>query len=329
MLRVKVVLIGSTGHYYSFHRALDSGADIQYVGFANGFDGEDNSHYIRVFASKYGTKVYDNYMEMIKAEKPDIALVCSHYYRNAGISMDLLKAGVSVYSEKPVATTIEDLDLLEKTYEQSDAHFSAMLEMRYTPAFKAAHDAVKKGLIGDVIMVTAQKSYKLNQRPEFYKKRETFGGTIPWVGIHAIDWIRWISGKEIVSASALQSNKYNNNHGELETIALCQFGLEDGSIAAVNIDYMRPAAAKTHGDDRVRVVGSKGIIEVRDGKAWLLDDDKEMELELEEEQNPFIAYMEQVKGNGRCRVQAEDAFRSTRAALMARQAADEGRIISF
>ena len=38
--------------------------------------------------------------------------------------------------------------------------------------------------------------------------------------------------------------------------------LEDDVIASVNIDFLRPSEASTHSDDRIRIAGTDGVIEV-------------------------------------------------------------------
>ena len=43
----------------------------------------------------------------------------------------------------------------------------------------------------------------------------------------------------------------------------------------------------------------------------------------------FADFLAQVRGTGECLVSAEDSFRATEAALLARQSADEGREITF
>ena len=52
--------------------------------------------------------------------------------------------------------------------------------------------------------------------------------------------------------------------GDLEVTAQLMMTLENGVSAQVSADYLRPANAATHGDDRVRAAGTHGVIEVRD-----------------------------------------------------------------
>ncbi len=58
--------------------------------------------------------------------------------------------------------------------------------------------AVEVGLVGEPILISSQKSYKYGaERPWFYKGRKTYGGTIPWAGIHALDFMRWVADQRL------------------------------------------------------------------------------------------------------------------------------------
>lgn len=324
---MKIAIVGCCGHYHAVLRSVDLRSDLELVSFSCGTKEENCESFLKGNVDKYGLAVYDNYIEMLDAAKPDIVVASSQFSVNSTISREAMKRGMHCYCEKPAALNLADLELLRNTYEKSGVQFAAMLELRCNPAFQTAYRKIKEGVIGEVLMVTSQKSYKLGQRADFYKKRETYGGTIPWVGIHCIDWVRWLSGKEILSVQAYHDTRYNSGHEELETTALCLFELQGGGFASSNIDYLRPSAAKSHGDDRARVAGSKGVIEVTGGKAYIIDAEGERELPLVETANLFNEFVDQIQGKGLCSVSAEDSFRMTEIVLKARQSADEGRKI--
>ena len=171
-------------------------------------------------------------------------------------------------------------------------------------------------------MVTAQKSYRLGQRASFYHERGTYGGTIPWVGAHSIDLLRWFAGCEFESVTALHSTVGNRDQGDLEVSAHCQFLLQDGIIGATNIDFLRPTGAPSHGDDRVRIMGTDGQIEIINETPVLIDSDGERELPQAEAPTMLEAFAEQCTGGSACPVSAEDSIAMTRACLLARRSAD-------
>jgi len=250
---------------------------------------------------------------------------------HADMCLEAFRRGMAVFCEKPVALTPADLARLRSAHADSGVHFAAMMGLRYDPAFFTAWRAVRDGAIGAVRLIDARKSYRLGQRPAFYHRRETYGGTIPWVGSHAIDWIHWFSGAPFRTVYGAHSTRHNRDHDQLELTALCQFTLGDEIFASASIDYLRPPRAPTHGDDRVRVAGTEGVIEVRGGAVYLINDhaDGEQTPACECPRQIFCDFVDQVRGRSEALLDAADTFAVTEACLLARQSADEGRQKSF
>jgi len=180
-------------------------------------------------------------------------------------------------------------------------------------------------------MLNGQKSYKAGKRSPLFHQRETYGGTIPWVGIHALDWVLWFSGQKVKTVSAVQSAMVNNGNGSMETTAICLFQLEDEVVAHINIDYLRPQNADTHGDDRIRIAGTSGVIEVRGGNVYLINGDAKGEHILPLQQPPkiFQDFVESLDGKKSCLITAEQSLYFTRVCLTAQKAADCGQIITM
>ena len=174
-------------------------------------------------------------------------------------------------------------------------------------------------------MKNSQKSYPFGRRPEFYKQRETFGGIIPWVSIHAIDWMLWIADRKCLAVSGYQSRTANRGYGEMEVNAVSLMQLEDDIIADVHADFLRPAGAKTHGDDRLRIVGTEGILEVRDEQVYLLDADHDGTEPIVLTPPPrtlFEDFVHTIRGGSGGLITPESSLYSTYVALKCREAAD-------
>ncbi len=329
---MKLCIVGSSGHY---HYVLDPvrcnrNLSLEIAGIAPGSEGENIEGLHReVVNLGYKPLIYQDYRSMFDEINPDIAVINCYFGDLAKASREALARNINVFTEKPVATTLEDLESLKKTYEKSKKTFVAMLGIRYKPWFLTAHRYVEEGFIGEVRLLNAQKSYKLGRRGKNYKSREVYGGTVPWVGSHGVDWIRWFSREEFVSVYASHSSKDNRDHGDLEMTALCHFVLTNEVFASLTIDYFRPDSAPTHEDDRLRVVGTEGIIEVIKNKVLLIDDKIPgiREIPLEPEGSIFLDFLKEVEGEGKCLVTAEDSFRVTEVCLKARQSADEAKVV--
>lgn len=329
---MKIGLIGCTGHIgYVLHglRGLD---EVKLVGIAPGSMGENVDGLVsKAVGQGHNPSRYDHYIEMLDQLKPDVVGIASYFNDHASITMEALKRGIHVFVEKPVATTLEDLEAVKEVYLGSGVHLAAMFGIRYTPWYLTVKKILQEGCIGDIRLMNAQKSYRLGERSELYRKRETYGGTIPWVGSHAIDWLHDLSGEQFISVFASHSSRANRGHGELEATGLCHFTLTNEVFGSVNIDYLRPQQAPSHADDRIRIAGSQGILEVVNQRVNLINEQAEgmQEIPLLPAEEIFVDFLRQVRGQAECRVSAEQSFKVTEACLRARLSADEGRIVYF
>ena len=331
---MKVVQIGAAGHYaYALATMKKYGMDFAAVCYPDAEDGAERA--ARVFARMgFEPRVYDDAVTMLTLEKPDIAIINTVMYENGRYAEIALKMGISVFCEKPVATTESRLESLIATYYEAKAKkpnlcFCGMFGIDYLPHFETAYRFVKAGGIGEVMLANGQKSYRMGRREKFYSDREKYGGTIPWVAIHAIEWITRIGGLRPVMATACGNTACNAGNGTMEASTLSLFACEGGKMASVSADVMRPAKAPTHDDDRLRLVGSKGVLEVRFGKVFVIDEEGERELPLvETEKELFEEFVLGIEGKGKCRVSAEDAFFATRIALAARESQDTGKNVA-
>ena len=318
---LKAVLIGSLGHYKYALDAIRMGATCAITAAAPGPDGE-----LGEAVKQAAGKVYSDYKSMLEEQKPDIAIINPQFDYISECAAEALSRGINIFCEKPLAITWDGLYKVSKAAQRSRARVCAMMGMRAEPAFSGMKKAIEEGAIGSVRLFHAQKSYKLGVRPDFFAERQTYGGTIPWIGSHPADMIYWLSGrKSFLKVFACHSAKANCGLGELEATAAMMFEMQDEIFATVNIDYLRPDDSKTHGDDRIRVMGEAGWCEIVSGKLYL----NGKEQELPEEGNIFKDFCLETAGKGKCSITNEDSIYVTKICLSARDSADGGGIIEI
>ena len=321
---MNICFIGSSGHAYAVAESekIKDKSNIV-MGVAPGSAGENVAGLYNCLC-KIGQppKQYGDWIRMLDELKPDIVIVDNYYGEHAKVSIEALGRGCHVLSEKPLAATLESLNELRDAHAKSNKKIAAMFTMRFEPEFRTAQKIIQDGAIGDIRLVNAQKSYKLGTRPDFYKSRAGFGGFIPWVGIHAIDAIYFFTGKKFVYIDAVCSSEGNSGYGDLEITAAGNFILEDGIIATMTADYLRPGAAPSHGDDRLRIAGSSGVLEVIHNKVVLINQNGEKEIELLDGTDMFAAFLDYVGGGENAPLNSCDAFHVTETAVAAQVSAD-------
>lgn len=329
---MKIAIVGSSGHAGFVVDEMPSIPHAAIAGIAPGCREEDVSRLSARCESRGQRPVlYDDYRAMLDRVQPDVVCVNPFFYLNSEVALECVRRGIHVFCEKPLALDFRSLEQLRNEHAASGVRLGMMLNYRYDPRFRTASALVRGGRIGAVATGYAQKSYRFGVRPDYYRQRATFGGLIPWVGIHAIDWFRYVSGIGYTSVAASHSNLGQPDYPGLEDSASCLFTLANGGSATMCFDYLRPMGAKTHGDDRLRVVGTEAILEIREDIGLvILDESGENPVETSAPpRGLFEDFLAGVREGTDCLISADDAFEVTRIALEAREAADTGQIRSL
>jgi hypothetical protein len=108
------------------------------------------------------------------------------------------------------------------------------------------------------------------------------------------------------------------------------FKMADGVIADAGIDYLRPGSAASHGDDRVRIAGTDGILEVRGGKIYLINADGEQEIiPPPADRDVFSDFILELTTSRPALVTDSETFALAEAILLARESADREETLKF
>ena len=362
--KIRVAQIGMEGHWGEIREGLPltENCELAAVVMIPPYDDDKelNEYYKqRCPAFTDQTRVYiDDYRKMLDEVKPDIVATFMPYGRMGEVNIEAARHGCHILTEKPIAQSLSELDALRNELNKSGKHLTAMLPFRKMGPFVAAHEAVKKGLIGEPLLITSQKSYRWGGgRPDYFKTRKEYGGSIPWVAIHAIDWIRFVTGLDYTEVTARQmsinrgkpqgnedfvgassaTNRAARRHKypECEDHGAMLFEMNNGGQATLNFDYLRPLKAPSHQDDRIRVAGSEGILEVRNGKPTLFCEimthtSEPKPLAVPEiKANLLVDFVAELRGGKPVWVPQADAFRATEVALKARDSADTRKTITL
>lgn len=268
---------------------------------------------------------------MFDETRPTIAVVCGPFELHAAQTVAALRRGIHCITEKPVALDDESLRAIEAALAaRPDAQLAGMMFSRFDPGFFHAKGMIEEGAIGEVRLLNGRKSYKLGKRPAYYASRDTYGGTIPWVGSHAIDWAMWYAGSTPRGVYATQSALHNAGNGTMERSATCLLEFDNEVSATISIDVFRPEAAPSHGDDWIRVVGTKGVMEVRNNRIEIVDSAGPRTITPPAAPRNFLqTFVGQIAGTVEPVIDAKQTIDLTKALLAARRSADERRHVEI
>ncbi|MEP6533940.1 MAG: hypothetical protein ABJF23_01380, partial [Bryobacteraceae bacterium] len=154
--------------------------------------------------------------------------------------------------------------------------------------------------------------------------------TIAWIGIHMIDLMRFTSGREFQEVLGMQTHVGFPDLGEMENVTASIFKLDNGGIANLRMDYLRTDPAATHGDDRLRLAGTKGIAEYQasTGVTLMTSSQKPHVVEpLPEQQSVFLDFLDSAYNGRPASLTLADMYRVTEITIAAQKAADQGHLV--
>ena len=272
-------------------------------------------------------------LDDLLAQAPEVVYVAGVYADHAEATIAGLAAGCHVLVDKPLCTTLADLDRIEQAAATATGVLSLLLEKRYYSPTRALLALHTEGVLGEVVGITSLGPHKLNPttRPGWFFDRARYGGLLNDLAVHDLDLalllmddpsarVRGViptSGAGTSTGLAVQQAPWPRfGHATLAT---------DAAIASCHVDWLTPAGSAVHGDYQMRVIGTRGVAEVFWAQNRLVlttDEAPSHEVELPAASRPAELVIDALLAGRTPDVTAAASIRATRAALLAQHSAD-------
>lgn len=329
-------MIGAWGHGSGMLSYLEHSKPefAEVVALAEVSPDEKFDNYRSRFEFLRSCPVYPDYRKMLDEVKPDIAVVSTALENLSEATLAAASAGCAIYAEKPIATTFELLDEIRQAVEKNGSYLLFTMGNPSSPQLCAIRELYESGQLGQIAVINARKSYPWND-DRVKQFPISLGGTIGWVGIHALEFIYAATGKLFTKVGAMESNVRSENFAQCPDNTVMMFELTGGGHASISVDYCRPKGRPVYGDDWIRVVGTMGIAEANMSRNTLRFTNNETEtysLELPTPDEWFSLLPQALVLNQKvdyCTEMTQAAFELNRTAIIAQQAAVSGKILDI
>ncbi len=101
--------------------------------------------------ANYCSNIYDNYIEMLDNEKPDIAFILTETYKKPEIVENCAKRGINVSIEKPMAVTYKEALKIKKSVEKYGVFAMVNWPLTWRPYLHQMKKALDDGIIGNLV----------------------------------------------------------------------------------------------------------------------------------------------------------------------------------
>jgi predicted dehydrogenase len=172
------------------------------------------------------------------------------------VAAEVAKAGKHVYTEKPIASTLEDglaIEALQKTY---GITVTVGHSARLLGGIREMRRAIDAGELGRVGFIEAnfsnERALELTPQTWRWYKGRAPGGPLSQLAIHMFDVVHYLGG-EVIEATSVAS-KLSPVGAEVDDQSMTLLKFADGKVAYVGTCWTSP------GVFAVRVFGSKGLM---------------------------------------------------------------------
>ncbi|MBR1773084.1 MAG: Gfo/Idh/MocA family oxidoreductase [Eubacterium sp.] len=190
-------------------------------------------------SDKFGleaVKKYEDYHELLAAEKPELVAIATESGKHAAIALDCIEAGCNVIIEKPIALSIKDADAIIEAAEKKGVLVCANHQNRFNKSIQYIRKALEDGRFGKLSHGAAH--IRWNRGPQYYEQapwRGTWaqdGGCLMNQCIHNIDLLRWMMGDEVDEVMAY-TDQLEHPYLEAEDLGLAIVRFKNGSYGLI------------------------------------------------------------------------------------------------
>jgi len=172
------------------------------------------------------------------------------------VAAEVARAGKHVYTEKPIASTLEEGLEIEALEKRHGVTVTVGHSARLMAGLRKIRQAIDAGELGRVAFMEAnfsnERALELTPQTWRWYKAKAPGGPLSQLAIHQFDVLHYLGG-EVVEASSMAS-KLSPVGAEVDDQSMTLLKFADGKVGYVGSCWTSP------GIFSVRVFGSKGLM---------------------------------------------------------------------
>ena len=231
----------------------------------------------RALADQHGIKHATGAIDDLP-RSPDAAILAVPHDLHARLGADLLRRGVHVLVEKPMALSIAECDEMIQASTAAGAVLSVGMVRRFLPEIRLAKKLLDAGIIGPIrsFDVREGRVYDWKTASDFFLKRSAAGGgVLTDAGVHVLDTLLYLLGNLEVTGYA------DDSYGGVEAEAEVKLTLGNGAAGFMELSRTRNLRNTT------RVEGDLAALEIDLVARRVLLHKEGSTMEVELEPGPF------------------------------------------
>ncbi|MDD4772912.1 MAG: Gfo/Idh/MocA family oxidoreductase [Eubacteriales bacterium] len=186
---------------------------------------------------------YPDYDALLNDQRVDIVAIGDYFGARGSLAVRALKAGKHVIADKPLCTSLAELEDIERLSKEKSLSVFAMFSMRYGANASAVRELIGQGKLGEIHSIYYGGQHPLNygSRPAWYFEEGCHGGTINDIGIHGVDYVAYVTGlrtEAILSARCW--NAFAAQEPDFRDSAQYMLRLDNRAGVIADVSYASP-----------------------------------------------------------------------------------------
>lgn len=147
-------------------------------------------------AREYGIKGrYESFEEMLERERLDVLSICTPNFLHAPMAISAMKKGVHVLCEKPMASTVNEAQMMLEVQRVSGMILMIAHQRRFSAEARYLKEMISRGEFGRIYYCKAwwvRRSGIPGIGGWFTDKTKSGGGALLDIGVHVLDLALWL-----------------------------------------------------------------------------------------------------------------------------------------
>lgn len=259
MLRFALFGAGRIGRMHADNLVRHPKAELAYV-----YDVAGEA--AKACATRHGAKVASGIEQALGDKSVDAVLIASSTDTHIDLIQASVEAGKAVLCEKPIDLDIGRVDACWQRIKERDPKVMIGFNRRFDPSFKAVHDAIRAGEIGDLrqVIITSRDP---EVPPVAYM--QVAGGLLRDMTIHDFDLSRYLLGEEPVKVACFAQALIAQEVKDLNDHDTAMIILETASGRQCCINNYRRAVYGY--DQRIEAIGETGMLKAENRRPNTLE----------------------------------------------------------
>jgi len=264
MDKVRMGIIGVQHfHVFALLERFAGRADVELVGVAEA-EPERCSRLRRACE----LPLFRDFRELIDETHPCAVALYNRPADRSDVICECARRGIHVWTDKPIAVTLDGLERVERALAQSDTALMMTVAGGYGARAHALKQMLHGGELGELAQFVELSSHRFHLPAEFDWERPAWagdwrqaGGLIVEMAIHGINQFRWLADSPIVGISAEHGNRRFPELPHFHDHCAVLLRAADGAQGIIQSTWLTPDAEPSHGRSATFVFGTRGYVE--------------------------------------------------------------------